>query len=931
MADSLAALRAHGWTGTNASDALLDLLTSANDASHYLLTPTALVRAEDESEVAALLVAATVSGTAITFRAGGTSLSGQAVTDGVLVDVRRNLRGFEILDDGAAVRAQPGITIGAINTALRRHGRKLGPDPASESAATIGGVIANNSSGMTCGTHANSYQTLRGLRFVLPSGTIIDTEASDADEQLARTEPVLHGGLVELRDALRADPEATSRITRLFAIKNTMGYGLNAFLDHDSAVDILAHLVVGSEGTLAFIASATLATIPLLPHSATGLLMLDDLDSAARALPALIDSGAAVIEILDNRALSVAAVAPDAPAALRDLDLNDEAALLVEYQCATHEELARLVDAASTAFDWSPPNSPLTIEPAERAALWHMRKGLYATIAAARAPGTTALLEDIAVPVDRLPATCAQLQELFAKYGYRDSVIFGHAKDGNIHFLLSENFGAPGANARYQLFTDDLVALVLGHRGTLKAEHGTGRVMAGFVRDQYGDKLYQVMRRIKTLCDPAGILNPGVLLTDDPDAHTRNLKVPAPIEPEVDRCVECGFCEPVCPSRDLTLTPRQRIVARRAISAATGAGRPEVAAELRAAYDYAGTQTCAADGMCQTACPVGIDTGDLARRLRQQGRSRLARAIGRSSARHWGPTTALASAALTLAHHAPRTAGAASLVGRSLLGTDLIPRYDGDLPSGGTRRSSLTSRPAAEVVFLPSCMGTMFGEAEPSTSAAFLSLCDKVGVAVHIPNGVDDLCCGMPFSSKGLARGADIMRQKVLDALTTCGATRVVVDASSCAEGLHKQLEGLDVLTVEDAVAFTARRLLPRLTVRKNTGTIAVHPTCSSVRAGTDAALRELAAAVADNVFVPPGWGCCAFAGDRGLLHPELHASATKLQAAQVRAVNADEHVSCNRTCELGMSRATGRTYRHILIALDEAAQAVDHTVRDDR
>jgi len=550
-----------------------------------------------------------------------------------------------------------------------------------------------------------------------------------------------------------------------------------------------------------------------------------------------------------------------------------------------------------------------------------MRKGLYAAVAAARASGTTALLEDIAVPVAQLPDTCAHLVELFARYDYSDTVIFGHAKDGNIHFMLSERFGEPEAVKRYARFTDDLVALVLGNGGTLKAEHGTGRVMAGFVRDQYGDDLYEVMTGIKQLCDPAGILNPGVIITDDPDAHVRNLKVSAPVEPEIDRCVECGFCEPVCPSRDLTLTPRQRIVARRAISAATAAGQLDTAQQLTEAYDYDGIQTCAADGMCQTACPVGINTGDLVRRLRSEDSSRFAQSVGRTAARHWGPVTAAASTALRLAHRFPRSATALSRAGRAIVGDDQVPLYTHDLPPGGAPRSRLASVEQAAVVFLPSCTGRMFAEpGERGASEAFLSLCAKADVTVHVPVAVDDLCCGMPWSSKGLTGGVEVMRDKVSAAMAATGATRVVVDASSCSEGMEKQLAGLNHVVVEDAVAFTARELLPKVTVTRTASTIAVHPTCSSVRAGTDTALYELAAAVGEEVFVPSAWGCCAFAGDRGMLHPELHASATATQAEQILAAAADEYVSCNRTCEIGMTRAVGRTYRHILTAVDEAA-----------
>jgi D-lactate dehydrogenase len=925
--DPLEQLRRQGWNGQGGRTALLDRVTMANDASHYVLTPQAVVHAGSAEEIVGLMTAAARAGVPLTFRSGGTSLSGQAVTAGVMVDTRRAFLRVQVLDSGRAVRAEPGATIGAVNAALRSFGTKAGPDPASEAACTIGGVIANNSSGMTCGTSANSYRTLQSMRFALPSGTVIDTADHDADAQLARLEPGIHSGLLRLRDRLRADDRARSAIETLFAIKNTMGYGLNSFLDFDTPSEILAHLMVGSEGTLGFIASATLRTIPVLPHAVTGLLVLPDLRSAAHILPALIDSGPAVVELLDTRSLRVAASGSEPFPVLLGPDLGSETALLVEYRAANREDLDELVTEAEARFDWTPPSSRLTEDPGQRNALWKIRKGLYAAVAASRPKRTTALLEDVAVPVAVLPETCAELETLFAWYGYRDSVIFGHAKDGNIHFMVCERFDDPAGVDRYAAFTEDMVELILDHGGTLKAEHGTGRVMASFVRRQYGDDLYRIMEEIKQLCDPVGILNPDVVLTQDAAAHLRHLKTYAPVESEVDRCVECGFCEPVCPSRYLTLTPRQRIVARRARAAASQAGDDVVVRELDAAYRYAGVQTCAADGMCQTACPVGIDTGDLARRLRAADHGRAAMVIGRATAAHWAGATTAAAALLNVAHAFPAATESMSRSSRKVLSAEMVPRFTPDLPRGGTRRSATPHRPSPDLVFFPSCTGTLFASAGPrSTRESFLSLCAKAGIQPMTPDGIPGLCCGMPWTSKGLTSGAEVMTSRLHAMLSSVKADRpllVVSDASSCTEGLLKATKDLspDQVKIEDAVEFTAREILPRLHVEPTSEIIAVHRTCSSVRGKTDDALMILANALSPNLFTPPSWGCCAFAGDRGLLHPELHDSATRRQADEIRQSGATIHISCNRTCEIGMTRAVGRPYRHVLEVLDELSR----------
>ncbi len=776
----------------------VDRLGMAHDASHFARTPRAVVTAGSADDVGRLFRAAETTGLPLTFRSGGTSLSGQGVTDGILVDVRKHFRDIEILDDGARVRVGPGATIRSVNIRLARHGRMLGPDPASESACTLGGVVANNSSGMACGTVANSYALLDSLEIVLPSGTVLDTGARDADERLRAREPELWTGLARLRDRLRDDETARKTIETLFSLKNTMGYGLNSFLDHDRPVDILTHLVVGSEGTLAFISSIVMRTVPVLTHTRTGLLVFADLAAANRALPSLVDSGPATIELLDATSLRVGQGDADADPRLRALTVRDHAALLVEYRGGTAEEADALAGPAASIIERLPLEGPreLSGDPAAKASLWHLRKGLYAKVAGARPSGTAALLEDVAVPVPELLPTCEGLTGLFAKHGYDHAVIFGHAKDGNVHFMLTERLGDGGGRDRFGRFTDDMVDLVLGHGGTLKAEHGTGRMMTPFVRRQYGDDLYDVMREIKRLCDPRGVLNPGVILDDDPTAHLENLKSAPPVESEVDRCVECGFCEPVCPSRDLTLTPRQRIVLRRERERALQDGDHALVAELDADYRYDGVDTCAVDGMCATACPVLINTGDLVRRLRAERPQKAAAKGWAFAAKHWGATTRAAGAALSVAGALPGgAAGKVTAALRKVADPEQVPLWSPDLPSSGSapRVPSGTSPESADAVLFSSCTGTMFGSGDGRGSTeAFALLCRRAGVRLSVPDDLPSLCCGTPWKSKGLRDGAAAMAARVLPALweaTGHGRLPVVTDASSCTEGLRVMVD----------------------------------------------------------------------------------------------------------------------------------------------
>ncbi|WP_439593084.1 FAD-binding and (Fe-S)-binding domain-containing protein [Microbacterium sp.] len=912
----------------------IDRVAYASDASHYLNTPKAVLIAEDAAEVAAILRAAGASGSRVTFRSGGTSLSGQASTDGLLVDTRRGFRRIEVLDGGARVRVQPGATVRQVNMRLLRHGYRLGPDPASEAACTIGGVVANNSSGMACGITENTYRTLESLVFVLPSGTVVDTAAPDADARLHATEPTLVEGLLRLQRRVRENPASVALIERQFAMKNTMGYGVNAFLDFDSPVEVLMHLLIGSEGTLAFIAEATYRTVPLKPKVTTALAVFRTLDDATRALPQLVATEAATLELMDATSIRVGQSFSDAPREILGFDVVAEAALLVEYQAMDDEHLVDLAGRGARVLGESALRTPAVFSPDanNRATAWKLRKGLYATVAGARPSGTTALLEDIVVPVPALAPTCESLQELFARYGYRDSVIFGHAKDGNIHFMLTDRFEGDEALGRLVGATDEMVDLVLDHGGNLKAEHGTGRAMAPFVARQYGAELYDVMREIKRLCDPAGILNPGVIIGDDPDAHIRDIKLAEPVEVEADRCVECGYCEPVCPSKDLTLTPRQRIVVRRGIAKAEASGDHALAAELERDYDYVGVDTCAVDGMCVTACPVLINTGSLVKRLRREDQSPVLAAGWKVAAKAWGPVTRAGALALSAADTVPAgLVRAATTAGRSLLGADTVPSYSADLPGGGAPRRELAGTIGTGetiAVYLPACTGSMFGPAAGGigVTEAFRRLVERAGVRVIVPDGIESLCCSTPWTSKGYTGGRDVMAARVIATVRESsrdGELVIVSDGASCTEGFAHIFDdaGLPHRT-EDAVAFVSRVVLPALgEIQPIIDSLVLHPTCSSTQMGLDPALLTVGNAVARAVTVPDAWGCCGFAGDRGMLHPELTASATAAEAAEVRALGADAHASCNRTCEIGMTRATGHEYMHVLELLEEATR----------
>ena len=904
----------------------------ALDASIYQPRAQAVIDLESEAEVQGVLAALREHGGGVTFRGAGTSLNGQATGEDIVARIRGPFwRKHEILDEGRAIRMHCGLTGGEADAILTPYGRRIGPDPASAAAASIGGMVANNAAGMCCTVDQNTFATMRHMRLILADGTLLDSEDPDSVAAFRTSHAHVLERLSTLRRAVMADAVLVERIRRKYSIKNTTGYSVNALTEFDDPLDILTHLMIGSEGTLGFVSSVTLTTVPVHSLRATALVIFPNLDAAARAVMAL-RGGCPVqaAELLDRTSIRAVESLPSAPPLLRTLDAQ-ACAVLMETRADDPQTLTRNTEAILAALDGIEQVVPpcFTTDAAECERLWNVRRGLFSAVTSFRAADEFVITEDINIPVERLAEGCIAFQSLFARHGY-EAGIMGHAFHGNFHFTLPTRISDPLELKRLHGFLDDLATLITrDFDGSLKAEHGTGRAIAPYVRQEWGDTIYAIMREIKILLDPQGILNPGVMFNEDPHEHLRGLKLPLTSHPKIDMCVDCGFCEPVCPSRHIAFTPRQRIAAWREITRLEQEKLYDEASTWRAAFTELGESTCATDGLCTTRCPLAIDVASFIRDLRHDGNTPGTRAIAGAAASNFSAATAMVRGVLRAADlgHLALGTGTMEAVSRILtrMSGQRLPLWHQNLPRAA---STLRGIPHAGderdiVVYLPSCatrtMGDTRGDRREPLPEVTVRLLERAGFTVRIPENINGLCCGKAFETKGhydQARIKILELEKALRAASDNGRHPILCDTSPCLARMKKEISSLALF---EPIEFASVFLLPRLRFTPVDRRIALHPTCSTRLMGLTDAFMDLARHLAADVVLPTGILCCGFSGDKGFHRPELNASALAGLAQQVGECS--EGYSTSRTCEIGLSLHGGIPYSSILYLLEECSR----------
>ena len=903
------------------------------DASCYSYLPKVVVKAEDEREVRRLIRLCQQCGTPFTFRAAGSSLSGQCSSEDVLIVCNDGFKKMEVIDDGKALKCECGVIGSDANDLLKPYNRKIGPDPATLATALVGGILNNNSSGMCCGTAQNSYKTIRSIRVVLLDGTVLDTSDKKSIEQFLREKPQMVEDILQLRKEILADEELTHLIHHKYKIKNTTGYGLNSLVDFEDIIDIINHLFIGSEGTLGFVSEIVYNTVEDVPHKGCGLMFFSTLNDASLAVVALANMGREKVvaaEMMDYQSLKAVQTLENVPDFVREVPEGTSAILFQteSYSKETVDENLAFIKEQLKDIPTAIP-SLYSQDPKEYDSWWAIRKGILPIVGGQRRKGTTVITEDVCFQIEDFTKGIEMLTELFHKYDFVDGgVIFGHALSGNVHFNITPDFSDPKDTKNFGDLVKEMSERVSGFGGSLKAEHGTGRMVAPFVEMEWGKKAYEINRRIKAIFDPERILNPDVMITDDPDVYKKNLKAQCVIDDAFTICMECGFCEKHCPSRNLTLTPRQRIALLRETKRLENEGNFTLASELRKGYEYFGVDTCAACSMCKGLCPLSIDTAQIALSMRRIDPP--APELAKKIYDNFSTTLQMCRAGVSLEGIAGSiiTQKAISKITEGLHGvTGVTPYVPKTTPKANRYKLKNRIKPTnfEKVVYFSTCANRAFKpnqgyDDDRSLQQVVESLCNKAHIDIIYPEHIENLCCGLSFENYD-----DVHERAVKDlhdALMKAsqnGKYPIVIDHSACFNHAFKHMPDLEI---NDISEFLCKYVVPHLDIEKCDERVIVHKQCKIKSLNKSQYIEDLARLCTDHVFNIKSFACDGFAGQKGFFTPELNKSATKDLAGEIAEYGATLGVSSSSTCEIGLGENGGIPFVGIAFLLDRCSKA---------
>ena len=899
------------------------------------MLPEFVVRPKNEIDIQRLFKYARKNDKSVTFRASGTSLSGQTLTNGIIAEIAYSWNKIQVSNNGDSILLEPGVIGEHANQALKKYHKRIGPDPASMKAARIGGIIANNASGMATGKPCNSYNTMKNIRFILGNGNVYDTSDANDYSKFLQSEIELASELNSIRDKIINSENLENRIIKKYRLKNTVGYALNAFTDFDKPLDIFAHLLIGSEGTLAFVSNIELETVDDPPYKSTGLIFFDSINDACNAIRDIKSTGVQSLELMDYACLKTAKYVQDAPYNVKELPIGTSA-LLCEFQDFQGSKFEFLESTLKNVIKKY--NGKLigkfAREETERIKLWKIRKSLFATVGSMRKPGTSIITEDLCFDIENLSAAINDLHKLFKKWNYEDAVIFGHAKDGNLHFNLSIDLESASGIENYHRMMEEVVKItVKKYDGSLKAEHGTGRNMSPYVEYEWGKELYDIMWRIKKAADPQSILNPGVILNKNKNIHIENLKPMPRVHDSIDLCVECGFCEPVCPSRGFTFTPRNRITLGREISLLR-TKNVEISRALYRDHNFNTQLTCAVDGMCEIGCPISINTGDYVKSLRKDQHGKISLKTSRWMADHFKITVSTIGLLFKLLELTSYIFGQ-KFVQKALskfnkITNHRVHSWNPKIASIGKQLNKRDLAIEATYLYYPSCINRTLSADDKGNSLIDImsEITYHCGIKLIIPDNVGETCCGTPFSSKGYEGANKVIFQKSIDLLYSAsnkGNIPIIVDTSPCTYKFQNPKTKLSTATMDkweklkfvDIIPFL-KNIIEEIDKPPLKKKVVLHPTCSTHKMEHLDVMKKLASSCVEEVIIPQNTSCCGFAGDRGLIIPELSTNAIE-KNKQYLSVEEKQYdgYSSSRFCEIGLS-TSGQNYVNIALLVRE-------------
>ena len=886
------------------------------DASCYRYIPQVVIRAYSEDEIIKILKLSDKFNLALTFRAYGSSLSGQGLSDSILVITTTNWDKIQVNSD--SIRLDCGVIGSDANAILKDSSKKIGPDPATITMASIGGIVANNSSGMCCGVKQNSYQTIKSIRVILQDGTILDTSNKQNIESFLQTHKTMADSLLDLRKKILQDSTLRDLISKKYKIKNTTGYSINSLLDFDNIKDILNHIFVGSEGTLGFISSVELYSIKDCKFKACGLLFYKNMLEASEAVKILAryDDIIQSAEIMDYGSLKSVQNLKDIPEILFEIK-EGYACILIQTESDSQEQINENLKIIKDSLKNTNMALDALYSQDEKVfnKWWKIRKGLLPIASMARNDGSSVITEDVCFEIDKLGDGINEIENLFKKYDF-NGIIFGHALSGNVHFIITPNLNNKQERENFENLVFDMATIVSSMGGSIKAEHGTGRMVAPFVEMEWGKKAYEINKKIKDIFDKKNLLNPDVIITNDPLIHTKNIKEMPKVEDFIDKCMECGFCQKACPSEALTLNPRQRITIWREMERLREKNSQEsmlLLDTLQKQYEYLGNETCAACSMCATLCPLEIDTANIALNLRQRETNKLAKHIIKNMPFY----TKSASSGLNMIHFSPNLFSNLSTKARKI--SRKLPYIYKNTPRGNHFKPSKNQIKNNDcVVYFTTCINRTFKTNDTPLYKVVESLCNKANINVIYPKEIENMCCGKAFFQYKQLH--DENTQKILQILLTIsdnGKIPIILDHSACSMHLVKILKD-SKLKIYDLPQYIYEVILNKVKINKINEDIAVYAMCALKKNHLDSIIEHISQSCTNGKIIKNNVFCCGFAGNKGFFTPELNKNALKKLTNFYDTKTIKRGFSSSTTCEIGLNDYSNISWQNIAYLVDE-------------